>query len=53
MDFTLSIESSRLVCNVSSLSVREVSAVSGLSSFASFIIYLNLEENGGTCDGRN
>ena len=53
MDFKFSIESSQLVCDVSSLSVREVSVVSGLSSFVSFINYLFPEENGGTCDGRH
>ena len=53
MAFTFSIESSQLVCEVSYLSVREVSVVSGLSSFASFLNYLFPEENGGTCDGRH
>ena len=30
-----------------------MSVVSGLSSFASFLNYLNPEGNGGTCGGRN
>ena len=52
MDFKISIESSRLVRDVSYLSVREVSLVSVLSSFASFLNDLNPEGNGGTCGGR-
>ena len=51
MAFKFSIESSRLVRDVSSSSVREVSVVLGLSSFASFLNYLNPGENGGTCGG--
>ena len=49
MDFIFSVELSRLVRDVSSLSVREVSIVSGLSSFASFINDLNTGGNVGTC----
>ena len=41
MDFTFSIESSRRVLDVSSLSVREVSIVSWSSSFSSFLNSLN------------
>ena len=49
VDFTFLIESYRLVRDVSSLSVREVSVVSGLSSFAWFLNDLNPGGNGGTC----
>ena len=52
MAFKFSIESSQLVCDVSSLSVREVSVVAVLSSFASFLNDLIPEENGGMCDGK-
>ena len=51
--FTFSIESYRLVRDVSSLLVREVSVVSGLSSFASFLNDLNPGVNGGRCGGRH
>ena len=53
MDFTFSIESYILVSDVLSLSVREVSVVSGLSHFASFLNDLNPGGNGGTCGGRH
>ena len=53
MAFTFSIESSRLVRDVLSLSVREVSVVLLLSSFASFINDLNPRLNGGSCGGRH
>ena len=53
MGFTLSIESSWVVREVSSLPVCEVSVVSGLSSFDSFLNDLNPEQNGGMCDGRH
>ena len=53
MAFAFSIESSRLVCDVSSLSVREVSVVSGLSSFSSFLNDLIPEKNGGASDLRH
>ena len=42
-----------LVCDVSYLSVREVSVVSGLLSFSSFPNYLIPEENGGMSNGRH
>ena len=48
MDLTFSIESYQLVGDISCLSVREVSLVSGLSSFASFHNDLNPGGNGGT-----
>ena len=51
MNFTFSIESYRLVHDISSLSVREVSVVSGISSFASFINDLDPGGNRGTCGG--
>ena len=53
MWFSHFLESSRLVGDVSYLSVPEVSMVSGLSSFASFSNYLNPLGNGGTCGGRH
>ena len=53
MDFTFYVESSQLVRDASYLSVREVSIVSGLSSFASFLNDLIQEENGGTSDVRH
>ena len=49
--FTFYIELSWLVRDVSSLSVREVSIVSGLSSFALFLNNLNIGGNGGMCGG--
>ena len=52
MDFTFSIKSSRSVRDVSSLSVREVSIVSGLSQFSFFLNDLNPGVNVGTCGGR-
>ena len=52
VDFTFSIESSWSVRDNSSLSVRGVSVDSGLSSFASFLNYLNSGGNWGTCGGR-
>ena len=52
MAFTFSIEPSRLVRDVSSLSVNEVSVVSLLSSFALFLNDLNPGGNGGMCGGR-
>ena len=53
MDFKMFIESSLLLHDVSSLSVREVSVVSRLLSFASFINDLDPGGNGGTCGGRH
>ena len=53
MDFTFSIESYRLVRDLSSLSVREVSIVSELLSFASFLNDLNPGVNGDACDERH
>ena len=53
MAFVFSMESSQLVRDVSSLSVHEVYVLTGLSSFASFLNYLNPEENGGMCGGRH
>ena len=53
MDFKFSIEPSRLVRDVSSLSVREVSVVLGLSSFPSFLNDLNPGGNVSTCGGRH
>ena len=52
MDFIFSIESSRLVCDLSSSSVREAHKVSGISSFDWFFNDLYPEENGGMCDGK-
>ena len=52
MAFKFSIEPYRLVHDVSYLSVPEVSIVSGLESFASFLNDLNPGRNGGTCGGR-
>ena len=49
MDLKFSIESYQLVRDVLSLSLREVSVVSGLSSFASFPNDLNPGEIVGTC----
>ena len=53
MVFTFSIESPQVVRDVSSLSVREVYVVSGLSSFASFLNGLNIGGNGVTHGGRH
>ena len=53
MYFTFLIELSRLVGDVSYLSVNEVSIVSGLSLFASFLNDLNPGGNVGTCGGRH
>ena len=53
MYFNFSIESYQLVRYVSSLSVPEVSVVSGLPSFDFFLNDSNTEENGVTCDGRH
>ena len=50
--FTFTIESSSLVRDVSSLLVREVSVVSGLSSFSSFLNDLNPGGNLGKSGGR-
>ena len=52
IDYKFSIESSRLVHDISPLSVNEVYVVSGLSLFASFLDDLNPGGNGGTCGGR-
>ena len=52
MDFKFSIESSRLVRDLSSLLVHEVYIVPGLSSFALFLDNLNTGGNGGTGFGR-
>ena len=51
MNFTFSIESYRLVRDVSSLSVCGAYVISGLSPYASFLNYLNPGGNGGTCGG--
>ena len=51
VDFKFTIESSWLVRDVSSLSVREVSVVSGLSPFFLFLNDLNPVGNGVTCGG--
>ena len=53
MNPKFSIESHQLVREVSSLSVRDVSVVSGLSSFASFLNDLKPGGNGGKCGGRH
>ena len=53
MYLKFSIESSWSVRDVSSLSVSEVSVVSGLSSFALDLNYLDPEENGDTCFWRH
>ena len=49
----LTVVTSPSIYHVSSLSVREVCLVSGLSSFASFINDLNTGGNEGTCGGRH
>ena len=53
MSSTFSIESSQLVCDISSLSVSEVSTVSELSSFTSFIYDFIPGGNVDTCGGRH
>ena len=53
MSFTFVIESSWLVCDVSSFSVCEVSVVSGLSSFFLFLNYFITGRNVGTSDVRH
>ena len=53
VDFTFSTKLSRLVRDVSSLSVHEVSIVLVLSLFALFLNDLNTGVNVGMCCGRH